>query len=561
MMLECDFGVVYPVQKVKEQFNGYIKFCGVNSKNQFVFREEFAHGFSNTIHIDKGYVESTASNEKNIVAQLESCFDNQIYYLCSKPLKLVVYQNNALLRTIIFEKYKNNKPLFLTETENEIIITMQPARLLVISKDDFGITLDLDLLMIHAIEPYFVQKLDDRFLITDSSNSTVRLIDSSLHIYWQYGEFNTPGSLPNQLSVPVNAIKKGDFVVISEQRSHRIIIVDYFTNKIVHQFGVTNHVGCDTSFLWAPQAVFINDSLFVVMCKGANIYIRKVTDDGKNVEDYYGRPVIIESKMNFPRACDYSPSKQLLAVADTYHDQILVFNMEGEIIETINESVIPGLHWPRCVKWLENDLIVANSVLRNIVILDQYYKIKQKIDIPSNFLPNQWIQAVDLHWNIMLIAFETEVILFDINTEEIIWSTQDLQLHMRDIHHAQFLSGNRILISDTGNNRGLLIQDNEVTVIQKFMYKNEEVCLKKPRMMLMNDEYLYIVNSGTSQIYVCNHDASHIKYIFGEGRGLDDKKLSIPRWLCPGIDGMFFISDTDNHRVVLRKFENESNLK
>jgi len=379
-------------------------------------------------------------------------------------------------------------------------------------------------------------------------------------VYWKFGKDNQPGSEGNLLCVPVNAVKHLNYVIISEQRSHRIIIVDYEKSKIIKQFGTTNQVGCTNELLWAPQATLLNSDLFVIMCKGSRICIKKFNFQKELWEPFWGNIPIIKSEMNFPRGCDFSHENNLLAVADTYHNRILIFDLKGEIVRILDsENFRNNLSWPRCVTWVDDCLAIANSNNREVLILDKEYRVSRIYRIPKTIAEKQWIQSVSFFRNMMLVALETEVLILDLISSEVLWESSKLLPNLKDVHQATFTQNADILISDTGNNRVIHLRGGKPYFIKSIIYKGRELAIKKPRMVMQHNNHIYLVNSGTSQIYVCTTDLQEVISIYGKNRGLNYDRFSIPRWICHGIDDMFFISDTDNHRIALRKIivENE----
>lgn len=558
-MKEMDFGIIYPNEQ-SEDFEGYIKYCGINKSCEFIFREECSDGKSNTIYISDRKSHTEITPEKNVVSQFESLFDGYRYYLIQKPNRLCVYSSDNLVKVVELDEYSKFTPLYICDTLCEIIITFMPARMIIIEKESFLVKCDLNLMLIGAIEPLYVQPIDNRLLITDSSNHTVTLIGRDLSVYWRFGEVNHPGSEGKLLCVPVSAIRYLNYVIISEQRSHRIIVVDYEKSKIIKQLGIANQVGCTNGLLWAPQATLLDSNLFAIMCKGSRICIKKFNSQKELWEPFWGKEPIIKSEVNFPRGCDFSLENNLLAVADTYHGRVLIYDLEGEIVRILdNENLKKDLSWPRCVTWMDGCLVIVNSKNREVLILDTEYRVTKIYTIPETLAAKQWIQSVSIFKNMMLMALETEVLILDLISSKVLWDSSKLLLNLKDVHQATFIQNGDILISDTGNNRVVHICDGKPYFVKSIKYEGKNLNLKKPRMVMQYNSYLYLVNSGTSQIYVCTTDLQKIVSIYGKSRGLNYDRFSIPRWICHGIDDLFFISDTDNHRIALRRVVAESN--
>ena len=229
--------------------------------------------------------------------------------------------------------------------------------------------------------------------------------------------------------------------------------------------GDSNNVGCIDNYLWSPQAVVIGESLYFIMCKGCNIFIRRYCYQNQSWDAFYGRPIFTYSHLNFPRGCVFSKDIELLAVADTYHDRVVIFDLDGNIRQKIDSSIIKNLHWPRCVKWIADDLYIVNSTSREVIKISNDCLTGQRISIPGNLLPKgQWMQAFDLMDGTMLLAFERQVLLWDTGSQNIKW-TSERKLELNDVHYAQLISKDSLLITDTGNNRGLLIENGHIKEI------------------------------------------------------------------------------------------------
>lgn len=119
-MKEMDFGIIYPNEQ-SEDFEGYIKYCGINKSCEFIFREECSDGKSNTIYISDRKSHTEITPEKNVVSQFESLFDGYRYYLIQKPNRLCVYSSDNLVKVVELDEYSKFTPLYICDTLCEII--------------------------------------------------------------------------------------------------------------------------------------------------------------------------------------------------------------------------------------------------------------------------------------------------------------------------------------------------------------------------------------------------------------------------------------------------------
>ncbi len=448
----------------------------------------------------------------------------------------------------LFEKY-TGIPLYIGETQNEIIVTFHFGGLLVLSKIDYQEVKYLNLPELGFIEPIFVQTYNNTFLITDSSAHVVCLIDRNMHILWQFGEFSNPGFNTNLLCVPVNAFIFQNHLYISEQRNHRILKINFPNREVIHQWGINNEVGQTDGRLWAPQMTILNNELYIVMCKASRICIYKVLSNN-SISLFWGMPLFSKSLFSFPRACSYSEQNKMLAVCDTYHNRICLFDSIGRLRKIIDSREGMPILWPRCVVWVEDQLVATDSTKNKLLFFTSNGEYLYSIDLSEIISTKEWIQSVSFRNDTLLIAYEKFVVIISVERKSILFNSSSL-IEMNDVHQALFLQDGSVLVADTGNNRLVIFRNNQVNIITQIPYNGVKKRLKKPRMVLESNNNLFIVNSGTSQIYICDHHLTTIKHIFGNNRGLSDTRFSIPRWISPGPYGKFYISDTDNHRIVL----------
>ncbi|MDO4757127.1 MAG: hypothetical protein Q4A54_12320, partial [Parabacteroides sp.] len=176
------------------------------------------------------------------------------------------------------------------------------------------------------------------------------------------------------------------------------------------------------------------------------------------------------------------------------------------------------------------------------------------LDLSKIVETKEWIQSVDQKKNKLLIAYESFLVVIDLTTKACCYSSAKSVI-LSDVHYAQFGEQNEIYVADTGNNRIVIIEENSIKEVKRLKNENGFITLKKPRMLLISKDTVYIVNSGESNILVCDKSLTKVNKIFGQNRGMGYDRLSIPRWMSKGPNGGVFISDTDNHRVIFRKIE------
>ena len=550
MIQNRDYGIHYGEVNCGA-YKGYIKFCGLGIDESFVFREILENRITKIIRIKDGREYYSELINEKVAGYCEEANGTK-YILTVDPCTIICLSKNGRFEWKISDEFN---PLFIAVSNNYILITGLKPRLLVYEKNTFELVLDLDLTQIHAIEPIYVSIFDEKkleFIVTDSQNHTVKIINSKLNILWEYGLENCAGEEVGYLCVPVEAIRFGAHILIAQQRLHNIIFVSK-DKQIMGQIGKTNYVGMKNGLFWAPQICILNNKLHIIMCKGGNIYICKFDYDTKKTTKVFGSEIINYSDLNFPRGSDYCPDTEEIAVADTYHNRILIYSSDGNLKEAIHSTVEGKLQWPRCVKWVDKDhIIIADSKNNRIIYISLNATEQKEFIANDNFAKGEWIQSVSIRDNTLLIAYESSVSMYSKVNGNLIWRSPE-NIKMRDIHCADFDANGGILVADTGNNRIIHFCEKSVVYIDHLHMCKRDIYLSKPRCVSNDKNNYFIVNSGTSQIYICDTHTLEIKRIYGNERGIGEHRLSIPRWITYCGDKYFLISDTDNHRIIIRK--------
>jgi len=244
----------------------------------------------------------------------------------------------------------------------------------------------------------------------------------------------------------------------------------------------------------------------------------------------------------------------MLLISDTEHDRIVGYDLDGIQKLLIDDTIIPNLNSPRCCIFHKSNLFITSSRMRSIYYTSISGKLFDYYIFDKSVASGQWLQSIEYLNDKLLVAFEKEVILLDWKTKQLIWSSSECNLLLDDVHYAQYVDEDCYLISDNGNNRLIFINKEELHYINEVKSDGEIIKLSSPRFAKIMDDNLYIVNIQTiqTQILVCDPDTLNLTAVFGGIKGLGDNRYSMPRWICKGPNRTVFISDTGNHRVVLR---------
>ena len=115
---------------------------------------------------------------------------------------------------------------------------MIPARLQVLDRHNLALIYDFDLSVHNIVEPIHVLPLNDIYLITDCNSHIIVGINTDNEYIWNYGTHGNPGRRYNELCVPLMTDYHGGNILISEQRSNRVIAIDFYTKDIVKVWGI-----------------------------------------------------------------------------------------------------------------------------------------------------------------------------------------------------------------------------------------------------------------------------------------------------------------------------------
>lgn len=551
--MEKDFCIEYNIG-FPAPFQGFIDFCGLGVNNRFVFLEMMPEGNTNTIFVDKNGMTQKENRLKDIYA-LNETSDGVIYYFCMNPLRIVVDYGERCDEIQLQEEKRKYYPLSLNVFGEKIIITLYPARIVVFSRNSHKKTLDLDLTVLKIKYPLYAEPYSSNsFLITDSKNNMVHIVDSSLNIIWEYGKRDAHGIDDGLLFAPQRATSiQGDKFLISLRRGHCILIVN--KDKHVERiFGIPFSVGGDGQSLWLPQALYIGNDLYAIMCESAHIAIVKYDSQSEKWCKFYSMCPIKISQLCQPRSCDYSSDHEMLLIADTEHDRVLGYDLDGNLKLLIDDKIIPDFDSPRCCIFHENNLFITSSQKRSIYYTSIFGEVIDHYVFDQTLANSQWLQSIDYLNGNLLVAFERVVVLLDWQQKQIIWSTQDNGTSLDDVHYAQYLDEFCYLISDNGNNRAVFINGDNIYYISDIYENDETIKLSAPRFAKIIDGRMYIISTqaAQAQILVCDPKTLKIISVFGGIKGLGDNRLSMPRWICKGPENSIFISDTGNHRIILR---------
>lgn len=414
--MKKDIGVVYSDSYDSVQRN-YINFCGKSLLDDSYLFVEKPSKIIKVRHRDHDQMDlvEQMTDIQNLLFWQEDQEGN--IYLLDRDSKALFLGSKPVIDIKVIGEFS---PLYMKIFQDKIIITCIPAFMLIYSRTNFHLLHFINLKQFNFIEPIWVEPLEDNsYLIVDSSTHVVQIIDNNGKTLWIYGTWGNPGSQNQQLFIPVSAkVLSNGNILVAEQRNHRVIEISR-EGKVVAEYGKNGWVGSIDDLLWAPNIADVRDNekeVILSQCKGANINLVSVNIETKKIRSIFGSLPIIKSELNFPRACDWSDINLELLVCDTGHNRILIYDLKGRIINEIENTSMGRLFWPRCAKWFDGNILIADSRNRRVLIVDREGTvIKAWYSIFEGVFPNsEWFQCAEIRDNKLLVASETVVAIYSI---------------------------------------------------------------------------------------------------------------------------------------------------
>ena len=410
-------------------------------------------------------------------------------------------------------------------------------------------------------EPIHIeQKKEDLFLVTDSLNHIVYEVDKRGRVQWFFGEKGEPGWDEKSIYMPMCSVYgKDDSIYIAEQRNHRILHVTR-EKKIIKELGRCLCVGLTKGRLWAPDFVLVdndNDHVFAVLSKSGTIV--QIKHDIFNT--IYGYNRIDYSVFNFQRSCEWNEYLHKMLVADTGHNRVLVMDQNGKVEKEIMFINKLQLECPRCAVWVNDKILITDSRNKRVILLNAEYELINEYDFKDfEFCKgSNWLQVAMMDENCtqLLVSTSIDVKVFDLRNFALVWSSNKSQMKYCDIHCVQ-LENDEIIITDTGNDRIVFINYNKnIHILEHVNMGGKEIRLNRPRMAKRVRLGILIVDSGNSKVYIIDNEYDvNVLFSHGEKRGMGPNYLSAPRWATLSKNTLF-ISDTDNHRIVVKKIKGD----
>lgn len=108
----------------------------------------------------------------------------------------------------------------------------------------------------------------------------------------------------------------------------------------------------------------------------------------------------------------------------------------------------------------------------------------------------------------------------------------------------------RWFLLDTGNNR--VLELDEAGIVRRILdrRRDEGLVLRRPMAITSDGRYLYVANSGASEVVVLEPSGRVVKVLALEKAGSQDQARPRPIGLAVTRNGELLVSDGENHRVL-----------
>jgi hypothetical protein len=269
--------------------------------------------------------------------------------------------------------------------------------------------------------------LPANLLIADRANNRVIEVTPDRRIVW---EFPRPGDLqPGQhFRWPDDAFyaPDGKSIVINEEESHAVVLVDYASHRIVWQYGVSERHGSAKGYLNGPDDAYMWPDGNIGVADIRNCRVLLIDRETKAIKTQLGRTGY----------CAHNPPKSFgLPNGDTplANGHVLVTEILGSWVSEIGwdgalywTARAPGIHYPSDAQMLPDGHILLVDYVRpgQILIMTQQGKTVWRyaprsgtsmLDHPS--------LAIELSNGLIAVNddFRDRVLVIDPKTNLIVW--------------------------------------------------------------------------------------------------------------------------------------------
>jgi hypothetical protein len=391
----------------------------------------------------------------------------------------------------------------------------------------------------------------DTLLIADPFRHVAVELDRQGHTVWQFGETDNPAGIRARLANPGSALCLADGRrLIADTRNHRILAVD--------PDGTALPIEIREECLTDPTYADETEHGHYLICDTGNRRVVELDRQG-NVVWQYGQTIASRRHLSYPRSVALTGSDRYL-VADTAHDRVV--EIVGGVVRERACLAEPALFWPRCVRALPGgSLLIADS--RNGRILETspdggvinqltHIRIEQELELKD---PHDVHLLASGH---LLITDSPRGLIVEADWEGNVFRVIGDKggIDLSDPHSAQALDDHRIIISDTGNHR-ILIVGRDGTCLQELEAIYGDSCcyrLRFPRYVEVIDGTMVIADTGNNRVLAATAEG-RIIWEFSTVPTSPLSNLNQPRWAKLVDRNEVVICDHFHHRLLHVKRE------
>ena len=468
--------------------------------------------------------------------------DKEFVFIDSKRKTFGLVKN----KSITFENHiPMKKPIFVSKTpKNTFLIAGEDDEFPLIEVDINCTVLNSYLTSkYHLQSAYYVE--ENKFLICDATLHQVLLCYSDGTVLWEYGKKGCPGDKRDELSTPKYAISINNCIYIADGKNNRILCVDWDKKiKFIYKKDENNN------HLWWPTCVDCYDGKMLISDAGNERLIEYDTTNRSS--EQLGIPKVQRFMMNNPRCIEISDN--VLYVADTYNNRILKINEKLEIELFWGGERGTGkenMFWPRAIRSVDGKFYyICDSRNSRIIKIDKCKNVH--LIYYGFFYMNTFYEFGDPH---DIDIYEGKRLIADSNLNKVIEMNLDgtcsfvygTNCELNNPHHARRTKDGNIIISDTGNNR--VIKINNKGEILREVKEVDSISLREPRWCEEIDNDFLITDSGNNRIVRIDENNNKLSEYGGK---LDSLLESIRTPRCTRCFGDFMlISDTYNNRIII----------
>ena len=170
---------------------------------------------------------------------------------------------------------------------------------------------------------------ENNVYVTDLGNARIQKFDSNGNFIIEWG---SKGSNSGEFGHPMGIASTNEFVFVVDNRNHDIQKFDLNGNFISKWGGF----GQDNGYFKSPRGITVSENNFVYVVDSGNARIQQFTIDGEYVS-HFGQSGKLGG--DFITPVDIAVNSDKIYVTDPNQNEILIFDLEGNFIQSLNDRV------------------------------------------------------------------------------------------------------------------------------------------------------------------------------------------------------------------------------